>query len=267
MVSKKLSAAVDGTTSAFASFLFALPSYMIALVILWLLGFEHFQIQPLFWLYVGARALSDTFAETSKMHALSHAELSTVISITALHPIFMIVVSPLITNDPITPRMMLGLLLSVSGTLIITFKQAEKRSSRKGILYALICALFFSINSSLDRVTVQSASPTLSGFIMAGIACLFLIPPLLRSGKVRDLSTHAPSFLLRGLFETLFMMFKLTALTYLTAPELSAITRLSVLFSVIGGNIVFKEVDLKRKLIGGFLTVAGVVTVLLGHAA
>lgn len=265
LVSKSLASTVDGATSAFASFFFALPIYAVALLVLWLMGIEHFHTEHVFWMYVVSRSLSDSIAETSKMYALSNGELSVVSSIIALHPIFMLVTSPLITRDPLTPLIVIGLLCSVSGTFLITFKSTQEGTSKKGIIFALICSLFFSINSSLDRVTVQAASPAFSGFIMTLFACFLLLPPLLRTRRYPVLAANIKPFLLRGFFETTFMIVKLSALLFLTAPELSAITRLSVMFSVIGGNVMFKEIHLVRKLLGALLTITGIVIILLGH--
>ena len=265
MTSKKLSKNIDGYTSAFASFLFALPFYAAILIASYFFGLEDFHILPIFWTYVGLRSFSDAFAETFKMLALSHGELSVVVSIISLHPLFMLITSPLITGDPLTLPVIFGLLLSVSGSLTITYKSTQDGTSPRAIVYGILCALFFSLNASFDRLSVQAASPTLSGFFMTLFACVFVLPGLLRYGDSKKLLSSRNGFLLRGVFEALFMIAKLSALTTLTAPELSAITRLSVLFSVIGGHVAFSEVHFTRKILGALLTIAGISIVLLSR--
>ncbi|MCB0360421.1 MAG: hypothetical protein KDD44_12320, partial [Bdellovibrionales bacterium] len=48
MLSKRLSFDVDGSVSAFASFLYALPFYALVLVVLWFAGREPFEFGSAF---------------------------------------------------------------------------------------------------------------------------------------------------------------------------------------------------------------------------
>src|SRR4029077_16907185 len=69
IVSKKLTVKIDGTASAFASFAFALPFYLVVLTVLGLMGYNIFAFSIAFWWLVLARALTDVFAEGMKMYA------------------------------------------------------------------------------------------------------------------------------------------------------------------------------------------------------
>lgn len=263
-VSKKLASRVDGTVSAFASFFFALPFYLLVLAVLYLLGVETFAVKQGFFLFIVLRGLSDTCAEWLKMHALAEGDLSLITSFLALYPIILLFVSPIITGDPISPMIVYSTLLTVLGTLILVFKpsQGQARLPVRGILLALGAAIFFSINTSLDRMAAQTGSPVLSGFLMTLIAGVFLVTPMLRKQNWRSqLVDNSKLFGLRGFFELAFMVCKLYALTVLSAPYVVAIQRISVLLSIISGRVLLKEEDFMRRFLAGICIVSGVALV------
>src|SRR5436309_11673234 len=74
LLSKRLSFRIDGATSTFASFAFALPFYLTALTILYALGLSKFDFSTRFVIFVFARAITDTLAEGLKMYAFNHGD-------------------------------------------------------------------------------------------------------------------------------------------------------------------------------------------------
>lgn len=266
IVSKKLAADVHGNLSAFASFFFALPFYLIIFLILWTVGVETFTVASGFFTLVLLRAMTDTLAETFKMHALTHGDLSVVSSLISLHPVFILFFSPLITKDPLGHGTILGVLITVLGNIVLLYNP-RREVQTKAILFGLLTAVFMSLNNCFDRMSVQSGTPVFSGFMMTLLSGLFLVPLLFRPGvKIGQLYDQRVPFLARGLFEVSFMVSKLTSLTVLTGPEVSAILRISLVFSVLGGKVIFKELHFVRRLIGSVLTVIGVAVVLLRPA-
>ena len=69
--------------------------------------------------------------------------------------------------------------------------------------------------------------------------------------------------LIRGALEVAFMVTKLWALVYLQAPSVAAVTRLSLLFLIVGGHFFFKEGDLVKRLLAGLLVVGGALVVII----
>lgn len=57
------------------------------------------------------------------------------------------------------------------------------------------------------------------------------------------------------------MVCKLYALQWMYAPAIASIQRLSLLLTIIGGRVFFKEGDFARRLAAGCLIVAGVVLI------
>jgi len=264
VVSKSVAGRVDGTVSALASFLYALPWYLVVLLILWLLGLESFAVTPEFFIWIGLRALSDSVAEQCKMYALSSADLSLVTSFLSLSPLFLLLTSPLITGDPLTGAGILAVVLVVAGTLLLVYRPGTTLSGadRRGIMFGVAASVFFSINTCFDRLAVQTASPTLSGFAVTLLAGLVLLPQAMRrTAWLRQLRSHARAFTLRGGFELGFMVTKLYALQFLPAPQVAALQRISILLNVASGRVIFKDRDFRRRFLAALLMVAGILVI------
>lgn len=264
VVSKIVSTQVHPLVSSFASFLFAIPFYLVILLVLWCFGLENFSWQGGFVSYVFARALTDTAAESGRMLALKRGELSSVAAVIALHPLITLFTSPLITGDALNPSIIYGVILATIGTYC--FSRVPVRLDAKTFLISLITALFFSLNTCFDRLSALSASAAISGFAMNTLAAVLTLPFALCAVGVKssaiELKTSAKPFLLRGLFEALFMVAKLYAMSSMQAPVVSALLRVSVVFQVFAGRAFFKEEGLIYRIIGSVLIVVGAILTL-----
>ncbi|MBX7143919.1 MAG: DMT family transporter [Oligoflexia bacterium] len=267
IISKSLSSRVDGATSTFASFAFAIPFYLAALFILWLTGLEDFALTPAFWTWIVLRSLSDVCAEWFKMHSFTHGDLSVVSSLVAMSPVVLLIVSPLVTGDVPSLLGIVGVCISVSGTAVMLYRprNSATRSDLRSIGLALLSAFFFAMNACFDRLAVRTASPTLSGFAMTVGACIIVIPSMVgKPQRWSSLAGELRRFSARGLLEFVFMVAKLSALQYMQAPYVVALLRSSVLFSVFGGRMFFAEGGFRRRLFAALLIVVGIACVLLG---
>ncbi len=260
---KKIALAVSGNLSAFASFLFPLPIYVVLLALLWGLGIESFEVKAGFFLFVALRAFTDCFAESFKMHALSHGELSLVSSLIALYPLFVLLFSPTLTNDALNSGVVLGVFLTVAGNLVLFYK-VDCRPSRNAVIFALLSAAFMGLNICFDRMSVQRASPIFSAFAMTLLSCVLLLPTLFWEKNVTTpIKLALVPLCLRAVFEVSFMVLKLCALQTLTSAQLAAILRVTLIITVIGGKVLFKELGFTRKMIGAILTSIGVAIIVL----
>lgn len=269
LFSKKLSFLVDGTTSTFASFAFALPFYLILFVGLQLSDYQVASYSSYFWLLVILRTLSDAGAEWTKMQALSYGEISYLAPFMSLAPLFLLIFSPLITGDPLTNSGIIGIILSMMGSwILIDSYPSEKNFSsaqiKKGVVLALMTSFFFSLNTCFDRLAVQIASPVFSGFTMTLLAAIFFLPAVISNpNRINSMKLAATPLLIRGVLEVSFMVTKLFALTYLQAPYVAAITRLSLLILILGGYFFFNEGDLIKRLLAGMLVICGALIVII----
>ena len=205
------------------------------LTVLYLTGKETFAIGSSFFLWIALRSASDAVAESLKMKSFAYGDLSLVASFLSLSPLFILVTSPLITGEPLRFVEVIAILLTLIGTLIITYKPVtlSDAASKKSMLCAIGAAIFFSLNTCFDKLAVSTASPTLSAFAVTFIAALMFIPSLWRISDAQEiLKSHMRSLWIRGFFEISFMVAKLYALTLISAPSVVGLQRVSLLLSI-----------------------------------
>jgi drug/metabolite transporter (DMT)-like permease len=268
LTSKRISFKVSGTISAFASFLFALPFYLILLFILYLLGFENFFLTREIFILILLRSITDTFAELFKMHAMSFTDISLLASVFALYPLILLFVGPLITGDQVSTGIFAATIIIAFGSQTLVWKSAllSSRHQIPGILLAMASACCFALNTSFDRLAAQKSTPVFASFSMTLLACIFLSIFVFFSkekNQIAQLISHKGNFFLRGLFEVAFMSSKLTALRYLTPSYAVGIQNISLLFTIISGALIFKEKDLERRLAAGLLIFTGIIIMLV----
>jgi uncharacterized membrane protein len=262
-VSKKVSFTVPGVTSAFASFLFPLPFYVILLPLLYFFHLDTLSFSIALLVAVFLRAITDTGFETSKMIAFQYNDLSTVAVLNSFAGVLSALLSPLITGDQFDLHSLIGVALSTIGTLIIVYKPL-RLSSGKGLISALACPIFGGLNRCFDRLSSQAGSPPLAAFLMTILSCLFLWPAVRKSSNAKkDLKENFQTFTWRGFFEVGFMTTKLLAYQILTPAEASAIAPLSLVFSVIVGKKLFQEEGFLRRIVGLTFILAGAIFVSL----
>lgn len=268
LISKKLAFQIDGMVSTFASFYFALPFYIILLAILYVRGEETFLLSQAFLTLVVLRSVTDTMAEGMKMHAFTHGDISIVATFFSLSPLFLLVTSPLITQDELTLEGIVAVFFVVGGSLILVYRPPTKGwgEQKRGIFLAVGAAFFFSLNSCFDRLAVQKGTPVFSAFAMTFLCAVILAPTLFRRvDRQQALKVYCAGFLLRGFFEIAFMVSKMYAIQALQAPYVVVLQRFSLILSIIGGRVFFRERDFARRLMAGLFIMLGVLIVAWLH--
>ena len=266
LVSKVVASRVHPDTSTFASFLFALPFYGVTLVVLHMLGGDGLNLSRTFLLLVLMRGISDVFAEGCKMRAFAVGDVSLVSGLLSLSPLILTVISPFITGDTVTISEGLGILCIVVGGLILVRRDRTtgKVIQPVAVLYAVGGSFAFALNSALDKLAVGHAGPVTSAFSVTLCAALLTAPALLRVSTAKgDLVGNSRAFLLRGFFETIFMIAKMAALTTLPAHVVVGIMRISMIFTVLVGGTWFREQDRARRIVGTIVMYVGLLFLLL----
>jgi drug/metabolite transporter (DMT)-like permease len=264
IVSKKLTVKIDGTASAFASFAFALPFYLIVLLMLWLLGYNIFTFTQAFWLLVLARALTDVFAEWLKMYAFGHGDISLVNILFSLSPLCLLAMSPLL-DDKLSLTGIVAVVLVVAGSVALVYRPSHPDWSkqRKVMLLAAGASVFFALNSVFDKLAMVQdkhvGAAAVGGFTMTlASACLLLPFVVFSRERVTGMYLSRSGLVVRGLLETAFMVCKLFAMQWLAAAYVVGLQRTSLLLSIVAGRLIFKEGDFGRRLLAGLLILAGV---------
>lgn len=266
LVSKGVASRVNPDISTFASFLYALPFYGVIFVALYLFGGEGVVLSRQFLLLVLLRGLSDVLAEGCKMRALDKGDVSLVSGLLSLSPLILTAISPFVTGDEVSLSEALGIVWLVAGGLVLIRRDRTtgKVVQPIAVLYALGGSFAFAMNSALDRLAVAQASAVTSAFSVTLCAALLTLPVVFRVSTAKvDLGNNSKAFLLRGFFETVFMVAKMAALTTLPAHVVVGLMRISMIFTVVAGGAWFHEQDRGRRIVGTLIMYVGLMFLIL----
>ena len=128
----------------------------------------------------------------------------------------------------------------------------------------LLAALVWSISSNIDKVGVLNSSP-LFWIVTKGIfVTLAVLPFVILRKKHKQILSNWKPLIPVGIFGSLIMVFHQTALIYTLVIYVISIKRISVVFSVFWGWLIFKEKNIKERLLGAIIMVLGVFLIVLG---
>jgi drug/metabolite transporter (DMT)-like permease len=266
LTSKSIASRVHPDVSTFASFLFALPYYAAILSAVLLFGGETVTFSSAFIVLVLLRGISDVFAEGFKMRALEAGDVSLVTGLLSLSPLILTVLTPVLTNDTVSAKEGVSVVLIVIGGLLLIGRRGTRGTltKPKAILYSLAGSFAFAMNTVLDKLAVAQAGPVTSAFSVTICAALLTLPALLRVPLAKpQLQNNLRSLLLRGLFETVFMIAKMAALVVLPAHIVMGIMRVSILLTVVLGGALFKEEHRAQRIFGTLVMYLGLLGLLL----
>src|SRR5207248_8776220 len=136
LLSKRLAFRIDGMTSTYASFAYALPFYVVFLLVQYLRGEETVTFSSAFWVLVLLRSVTDALAEGMKMHAFAHGDISVVSCFFSISPLFLLITSPLITGDTMSLEGIVAVCVVVGGSVLLMYRPsaAGLAMQKKGIL-------------------------------------------------------------------------------------------------------------------------------------
>lgn len=226
-----------------------------------------------FWLVLIASSALLTAATIFYMKAIKSDDVSLTIPMTNFTPIFVLIISPFIIHE--TPGLwgIIGILLTVIGSYILNVKERKngylapfkKLFSNKGTASMLLVALLWGFNATLDRLGVQYSSSLFWLIMVYPVMSLFLLVVVLnKTPKIfKPLPKLLPKLIpvsLAGVFETGFY---LMAIQYTYIAYAISVKRLSIIISVMIGYLLFKEKNIRERLIGAIVMVIGVLLISL----
>lgn len=225
-----------------------------------------------FWRAIIVIGVLNTVNSVLYMKALEYAPLSLVAPITALAPMFILLVAPFVNKE--SPGLMgiVGVCLTVVGTYLL---QVSRRSEGfwvpitslmkdRGPRLMLFLTISWGITSAYDKVAVQNSNPFFYLGVAYSIYTLALLPIVLMSKvritQVRDnVKTLAPL----GLFQAASVVLQMSALPFTFAAYVVAIKNVSTVFGVLWGKVIFKEEHIRERLLGSIVILAGITLIVL----
>ena len=222
---------------------------------------SSFKITASFWFALGVSGGINILTAFLYMKALKVSDISVTVPMINFTPAFLLIMSPLILGEIPSLPGIIGVIFITLGAYILT---SDKLSSplkslmkESGPKIMLLIAFLWSITSNFDKIGVTSSSPILWAFSVHLLITLALTPFVIK--KIR----FEKELLLPGIFNGLRAITQMTALTMTYVAYVISIKRLSTVFGVIFGYLLFKEKSFKQRLLGSIVMFIGVLIIAL----
>ncbi len=232
-------------------------------------------LPPKFWLTLALLYPLETIAMLCYMEALRVSPLSVTVPYLAFTPAFIILTGRIILGEKLSPPGILGVFLIVCGSYFLHLGEVKRgllapfkaTFRERGSRLMLVVAFIYSITSVYLKVGISHSERFFFAFFYYSFLGLFMALVLkLFFRKVSPLGVmrECPKgFLLVAAAQSAAVVCHVWALSLAPVAYMIAIKRLSVLFGVLIGGIVFKEMAFRARLTGAILMVAGVFLIAL----
>jgi drug/metabolite transporter (DMT)-like permease len=207
------------------------------------------------------------------MKAIRQSPLSLTLPYLAFTPVFMIATGLIFLNEIPNVYGIAGISSICIGSYVLNlepdrfsflspFKAIFKET---GSWIMLIVALVFSFGAVIGKVAIINSSPVFFAMFFFSTFDLFLIVILWATGKIQMATfVQSPA---KGLFtgSLLFChaLFHAWAISMTKAAYMIPVKRLSILFGIIYGGLIFKEKNLLIRFTGAFLMMSGAVLIMM----
>ena len=236
--------------------------------------FFFIEIPPLdntFWLTLLIAVPLDVTAIILYVKAIRLSPLSLTIPFIALSPMFVIITAFVILGELPDISGLFGILLIVIGAYLLNVRATKHGvlgpikaiKKERGSVLMIIVALIYSLTSTLGKVAVLHSSPLFFGAFYPFILTIIFTVIVGYKGHLSGVISRPRIFLGIGFFIAMMMLSHFVAISLTDVAYMISVKRLSLLFSVAYGWILFGERNVAERLIGSILMIAGVVSITL----
>jgi drug/metabolite transporter (DMT)-like permease len=263
-----------------------------------LFAFSAFQGFPVigqdFYSAVAITAVLNIISLSLIFKALSSSDLSLSIPMLSFTPIILIGTSYLLLNEVPSFSGVAGICIIVIGSYVLNISAEDKHFldpiksmlRNRGSWYMLIVAFLFAVSINFDKIALINSDPFFGmalTVLAIGMAFVLIAAYSLISCRISSLQkpvdnaypepvSGSPAFphrkylalaVLIGAFVAIEAASINVAYTLQIVPYVIAIKRLSIIFVVLYGTLVFSELEIGKRLMGAALMVAGAVIIVL----
>jgi uncharacterized membrane protein len=265
VISRKISKNISPYVLSWAYITFSIPF----LLIIFAFMPEPLEVEPVpFWIAAVASASTLVISTIFYFKAIESSELSISMPMLTFTPALLLLTSPLMLGEFPAPLGLSGVLMIVSGAYFLNLQTYKKgifqpfRSllNEKGARYMMLTAILYSIGANIDKIGVMNSAPFIWAIVLNSLLSVFLFPIMIkkRPDFVSQIRKNWIFLLSIGICFAAALAFQMTAIRMNIVPYIIAIKRMSVFFSSVFGFIIFKEQNMRERLIGVMLMVGGV---------
>ncbi|MDI6806664.1 MAG: DMT family transporter, partial [Candidatus Aenigmarchaeota archaeon] len=205
--------------------------------------------------------------------AIKISPLSLTIPMLTFTPLFMLLTSPIILGEFPSIAGIIGICLIVFGSYLLNIQEVRKSLlapfkaliKEKGPVLMLLVAFIWSITANIDKIAVLHSNPFFYAIVGNVFLSLALFPIMFLKSKqnLKQFPINIKALIPIGLFSALMFIFQLSAIMLTLVVYVIVIKRTSAIFSIFYGRFIFKEVNIKERLLGTIIMILGVLLISL----
>lgn len=265
VLSKKGMEEIDEYIIAWSFFILSVPFLGVAL---WFFGLPE-EIGKNFWWALIICSTLGALAMILYMKALKASEISLTVPMIAFTPLFILVTSPVIIGEFPNIFGFLGVVLIVLGAYSLNLKERSKGIlgpikalfSKMGPKIMLVAAMIWSITANFDKVGILNSSPIFWSFSVISLTAIILTPFAIGSvfKQKKALKKNYLLLLFIGIFSALTIIMQMVAVELTLVAYVIAIKRTGIIMTAVMGYFIFKEKNIKERLLGAGIMMIGIV--------
>ncbi|MBU1100326.1 MAG: DMT family transporter [Bacteroidetes bacterium] len=215
----------------------------------------------------------NTLAAVWYIKAISEGDISEVLPMMSFTPLVLLITSPIIVGEFPPFLGFVGVLLIVVGSYLINinFKKRDFLGPFKALIrnrgtrHMLFVAAIWGISANFDKIAItESSIPQhvifMNIFIFTSLTIYLLLIRKLKWQKIKPVKSN---LLAISAFTCCAFIFHMTALSMTYVAYVVALKRMSGPIAVVLGHFFLKEPNIKARLIGSLVMVAGVALIVL----
>lgn len=204
------------------------------------------------------------------MKAIKLSPLSLTVPFMALTPVFIIIIAFIFLGEWPSGSGIAGIILIAAGAYLLNAGAAtggllgplRAIGREPGSVLMIIVAFIYSITATLGKVAIQQSSPVFFGLFYPLVLTIVLTVFMASIGRLKLVFSRPKVFIPIGLCTSIMVLTHFMALNLTQVAYMISVKRTSLIFSVIYGRIFFNELNLRERLLGSVVMVAGVILII-----
>ena len=228
-----------------------------------------------FWLWIVVLIPLEIVAMLLYLTAIRDSPLHVTLPYLAFTPVFNVVTGYILLGETLSIQGLSGVCLVVCGAYLLNIDHRKNGNylvapilaiyRERGSRLMLAAALIYSFTSAAGKVAMQYATPESFGpfyFLIIG-ACVFAITLLAHPKKLLVIFTKPAHTLTVGSLMVVMVITHFLALALVEVAYMISVKRISLVFGILLGALLFKERHVAQHVFAGSLMVIGVTLILI----
>lgn len=230
------------------------------------------QVKPMFYTLMIPSTFLDIFASILATMAIKKTDISLISPISSFNPVFATLIAFLFLHE--TPALVgiAGIVFIVAGSYILNIQTVNKGLfvpfqslfQNRGVLYFLTANFLWAITPVFQKPAIFQTFPVtpffppVFGTLFVGLTLLPVAIPQFRR-CISAIKKHLLLLLIAGFFSSLAQYAAFEAFSHAQIGYVTAIFKLSILFTILWGALFLKEKQIKERLAGALVMILGTI--------